>query len=226
MDGDVEDDLLITPVLRDAQIEHHVGAVQAVGDGAEIVGGGLAAHPRLDPQIQVLELGDAVGVEPGDADGHVDVGLGGLAHEGEEIIGRVPDLGGAGSVDGAGPAAEGRERRVVDAVHRIGADGGVARHQLVGLPVQHPARARQDDGPDLVLDLRGRGIDGQGADVAPVDREGAASGGEKAPRVADIEVDLIRRRVFRALDVDIERRRERFVVEQRPHVACVEEDAL
>src|SRR5215475_8930850 len=49
-DGGVEDDLLVALVLRHAQVEHHVRAVQAVLDGAEIVVCRRLAHASLLPQ--------------------------------------------------------------------------------------------------------------------------------------------------------------------------------
>src|SRR3990172_11175541 len=190
VDGGVEHDLLVALVLRDAQVEHHVRAVQAVADGAEIVLGRLLAHPRLEPQVEVLELRGAVGIEAGDADRHVDVRLLGLADVGQERVGGVLYLGVAGRVDGAGPAAEGRERRVVDAADGVRAGRGVAGDQLAAGAVEDPGRAGQHHRADLVLDLRRPRVDGERADVAPGDRQRAGAGREQPAGVADVQLYL------------------------------------
>ena len=75
---------------------------------------------------------------------------------------------------------------------------GVAGHQLAGGAVEHLLRAGQDDRADFVLHLGGGRVDRQGADVAPVHREGAAPGGEQAARVADIQVELVGRAILGA----------------------------
>ena len=49
------------------------------------------------------------------------------------------------------------------------------------------------------------GIDRERADVAPVERQRAAPGGEQAAGIADVEVDLVGRPVFGGLGIDVER---------------------
>src|SRR3954471_5878847 len=115
-DGLVEDDLLILLGLRDPHVEDHVGTLEARLDGAEVVLGRLLAHPGLEPRARVRELRGAVRIEPGLADRHVDVRLLWSTDVGEERVGRVLDLLVDLAVDGAGPAPEGGERRVVDPV--------------------------------------------------------------------------------------------------------------
>ena len=100
-------------------------------------------------------------------------------------------------VDAAAPAAEGGEGRVIDAVDRIGAGRGVAGHQLAGRAVDHLAC---DPGmitaPTLSWTLDSVGIDGQRADVAPIQAERALAGDEQLAGIADVEIDLVRRPVF------------------------------
>src|SRR3954470_1727411 len=201
----VEHDLLVALVLRHPQVEDHVRAVQAVLDGAQVALGRLLAHPGLLPQLHALELRGAVGVEAGPADGDVDVRLLRLAHVGEEGVGRVLDLLVLVLVDRSGPAAEGGEGRVVDAVDRVRAGLGVAADELAALAIEHLPAARDDDRAHLVVDLRDGRVDGERADVAPVHGQRAAPGGEQAARVADVEVDLVGRAVLGGLAVDPQR---------------------
>ena len=121
-----------------------------------------------------------IGVEPGLANRHVQARLRRLRHVGEERECRVLDDWLGCGVDRAGPTAESGEWRVVHAVRRVGAQSGVAVGQLVGRAVEDPLRARQDDRADLVLNRRLRLVDGKRADVAPVQRQGAAAGHEQA----------------------------------------------
>ena len=222
----VQNHLLVFLVLRNAQVEDHVRAVEARLDGAEIVLRGGFAHARLGPVRQFLELRNAVGVEAGLADGDVDIRLRRLLHIGEEGVGGFLDLGVGLGVDAAAPAAERCERRMVDAVDRVRAGVLGAGFKLAGVAVQHLFRTRQDRRADLVDDLRRCRVDGERADIAPVDRQGATAGDKQAARVADIEVDFVRRAVFRRLLEDVERLAEGLVIDQRLHRARVEERAL
>src|SRR5262249_33544652 len=155
---------------------------------AEIVSRGGVAHAGLHPQVVAAELRGAVGVEAGFAQRHVNVGLGRLAHVRHEGVGGILHFRVGGSVDGPGPATKGGERRVVHAVDGVGAVGGVAGHQLAGRAVEHLGRAGGDDGADLILHLGGGGVDGEGADVAPVHREGTAPAGEQAAGIPNVHI--------------------------------------
>ena len=217
VDRGVEHDLLVALVLRHAQVEHHVRAAQAGLDCPQVVLGGPLAHPGLEPQVEVLELRDPVRVEAAGADRDVLVRLLRLRHVGQEGVGRVLGPRVLGGVDRPRPAAERRERRVVHPLDRVRAGGGVAGDQLAGRAVDHLRRAWDDDRADLVLHRRGLGVDRQRADVAPIQGQSAAAGGEQAARVTDVEVDLVRRSIPRGLDVDVERLPEALVVDQRRH---------
>ena len=61
-----------------------------------------------------------------------------------------------------------------------------------------------DVGADLVDDLGRLRVDGERADVAPVERQRAPAGREQVAGVADIEIDLVGRPVFGGLVVDLE----------------------
>ena len=58
---------------------------------------------------------------------------------------------------------------MVDAVDRVRARVGGACFELAGIAIEHLFRARQDRRAGLVDHLRGRRIDGQRADVTPVE---------------------------------------------------------
>ena len=80
--------------------------------------------------------------------------------------------------------------------------------------------------PTLSMTWEFSRIDGERADIAPVDGQRAAAGGEQAPRVAHVEVDLVGRPVLGRLDVNVEGGGEGIVVDQRLHGVGIEEDAL
>src|SRR5215472_2045769 len=59
----VQGGLLVERRLRDAQVEHHVRALEAGLDGAQVVLGCLLAHACLLPGPEVIEVRGPVGVE-------------------------------------------------------------------------------------------------------------------------------------------------------------------
>ena len=115
---------------------------------------------------------------------------------------------------------------MVDPVHGIRAQRGVAVGELVGRAVQDPLGAGQDNRPDLVLNLGLRWVDCERTDVAPVEREGAPTGHEQTAGVADVVVQLVGRTDLGKLLVHIEGRGRPRVVRQRLHIVGVEERAL
>src|SRR4051794_21545583 len=104
---------------------------------------------------------------------------------------------------------------MIDAVERIGASLGITGDELAGRAVDHLRIARDNDSADLVLDLGFSRVDRERANVAPIEAERALPGDEELARVADIEVDLVRRSVFRRLQIDFESLAEPIVVGQR-----------
>src|SRR5215212_7426236 len=89
------------------------------------------------------------------------------------------------------------------------------RFELAGVAVQNFLGTGRDAGAGPVDDLRAGGIDGKRTDVAPIERKGAAPGHEQAARIANVEVDLVRRTVLRRLLVNVERLGEGLVIDQR-----------
>ena len=115
---------------------------------------------------------------------------------------------------------------MIDAVDRVGTGRLVARHELPRLTVQDPMRAGQDDGADLVHDLRRLGVDGQGPDVAPIHGQGAAPRDERRARVAHVPVQLVGRSILARRHIDSQRLGERVAADQWLHRLEVEERAL
>src|SRR5262249_39372677 len=72
--------LLVVGGLGNAEVEHHVRALQARLNGTQVVLGRRLAHARRLPWPQVVEVRRAVWVEAGLADGHVDARLRRLGH--------------------------------------------------------------------------------------------------------------------------------------------------
>src|SRR5215211_365905 len=70
--GGVEDVLLVALRQRDPQVEDHVRVGQAGLDRPEIVFGGGLAETRVEPRLDVVEVGRPIGVVAGLAQGHVD----------------------------------------------------------------------------------------------------------------------------------------------------------
>src|ERR1700704_6555865 len=89
----IESGLLVEGSLRDAQVEHHVRALQARLDGSEVVRRRLSAHSGREPRALIGEVGIAIRVEASLADRHVLARLRGLRHVGEERERGILDLG-------------------------------------------------------------------------------------------------------------------------------------
>src|ERR1700722_10148413 len=225
-DGLIEHDLLVLLVLRNAQIENHIRAIQAVLDRAEIGISGDLAHARVFPSVVVDELARAIGIKSRGADRNVDVRLLGLRQVGDERVGRVLALILRLHIDAAAPAAKRGVGRVVHPIDRVRAAVLGAGLELAGRPVHHFLRAGRDDGSGLVDPLRGLWVDRKHADVAPIEVEGALAGHEQRARIADVHVEFVRRPILARLLEEIERLAEAFVVDQGLHVLGVEECAL
>ena len=132
--------------------------------------------PAFTHRSRFVELRGAVGVEAGGADRDVDVRLLGGAHVGQEGVGRVLDLRSSLALliapDQPPKAANGAWLTPSIALGQVVAS---QVDQLAGGAVDHLLGARDDHGADLVLHLGGLGVDRQRADVAPVERQGAAA---------------------------------------------------
>src|SRR5436190_1593818 len=156
-DRRVQHVLLVLLGLRDPQVQHEVLVVEAGLDRAEVVVRGLLAEAGGEPWGLIRELRRPVRVVAGLAEGHVDVRLGRCAHVRQEVVGGVLVGLRGGSVDRAGPATEGPERRVVHAVDRVRARGRITWDELATGAVEDLLPARGDRRAGLVLGLRARG---------------------------------------------------------------------
>jgi hypothetical protein len=136
-DGLIEHDLLVLLVLRNAQVEDHVRAVQAVLDRAEIGISGDLAHACFFPGVVIGELARAIGIESRGADRNVDVRLLGLRQVGDERVGRVLDLVLRLHIDAAAPAAKRGVGSMVHPVDRVRAAILGAGLKFASRPIDH-----------------------------------------------------------------------------------------
>src|SRR4029079_10782783 len=103
----------------DGAVRSHVRIVQGTFYRTKIVLGEFRRETCLYPRLRIGELRVTVGIEAGPADSHIDVRLSRLVHVGQEVVSGLLDLGIGLGIDGARPATEGRERRIVDAIDYV-----------------------------------------------------------------------------------------------------------